>query len=728
MSGVSRDQPQVVDGTYAVERRLGSGGMGSVFQVRHLNLGKVFALKLIHPKMLSSQDGLKRFEVEARALGRLDHPAIVRVTDYGFDRTGDGAPFLVMEHLVGETLKERLEREGAMAPELALPLLEAVAEGLDFAHRQGILHRDLKPGNVILAESAAGAPQARIVDFGLARFLGEQAEPAGTRTGGWRAAAAAPALRDPVRGDDDNTLALAPEEDGGSLEPPAAPATAPSPPTGLTQAGIVVGTAGYMAPEVADREATSPASDIYSFGVLAYEVLAGARPFSGSVMALLRAHVFDAPPPPSKVNPALPPELDAPLLAPLAKDPRRRPQTAGAVVRALVAGWARARERRFRARELPRRAFVALLIAVGAALLMGAVGGWGPVEDLEGRLVDLRFRLAAPRLPSPRLALALLDDATLEADPSDRLIADYHDEVAEVLGKALEAGAVGVGLDVVTDLPSWREALTPLLLEHHERVVLALHWDGERERYKGQELVEGSVTVVLGENAAAAMLGLVNLDQDRDGTVRRSRPGWRDAGAGVRPAFAARVATIASGSPLTTEAAEGPFWVDYRVDWRSLPHWSWHQLAEVIATRPEAVRGRFLLVGGDIEGYGDTGYPLPHRDGRLGAVPGVVVQSLIACTLLDGCPVRGPVLWVPASSCVLLFPLALAVLWWRSPAAALALCGAALLLHAVVALVLFIGAARVVPVAAVVVVYPLAIAVALALRWLLPSRADGRTS
>ena len=204
--------------------------------------------------------------------------------------------------------------------------------------------------------------------------------------------------------------------------------------------------------------------------------------------------------------------------------------------------------------------------------------------------------------------------------------------------------------------------------------------------------------------------------------------GWRDTEGGVRPTFAARVVEIIGGSPLPREAAEREFWVDYRVDWQAIPSWSWRELGGVIRRQPEALAGRFLLVGGDIEGYGDTSYPLPHRAGRPGEAPGVVVQGLIANTLLDGCPVHGPVWWVPVLSCSLLFPLGLAILWWRSPAVALALCAVALVAHLAVALALFMWGGAVVPVAAVAAVYPVAMAGTLALRWVLPSRADGRRS
>ncbi len=742
-----RPEPRLVDGTYALEECLGTGGMGSVYRARHVLLNKAFALKLIHPKMLTSQDGLRRFEVEAKALGRLDHPSIVRVTDYGVDEGGGGAPYLVMEYLEGETLKDLIERQGAVAPETAMPLLEAVAEGLDYAHGQGILHRDLKPHNVILARDPSGRVQAKIVDFGLARFVLGVAERVvgqavhsglfdvedlsaaldGAETADTMALARGAGASDgrPVAGSaraDDVGVALG----GGELS-----AIDGSVPTGLTQAGTLVGTAGYMAPEIADREGATPASDVYSFGVVAYELLVGKKPFTGSFMALLRAHVFDPPPVPSAVNPALPAELDAPILAPLAKVPAERPPSAGEVVRRLREAWEARCERRWRARELPRRVVAAAAIAALAAALAVVSSGWPVLEDLEGRLVDLRFGLSGARPPDDRLALALLDDATLDTDPARRRIVDYDQEVAAVLGRVLQAGALGVGIDMV--LPDyWRDAFEPLLLAYPDRVALALHWDRDTARYRGAELAEGPVTILLGPERAAGLFGLANLDQDADGVVRRMRQHLRDEGGVARPVFARKVASIvreASPDPGENGGQEvdpGRFWVDYRVDWRSIPRWSWKDLAALAAERPDRLRGLFLMVGGDIEGYGDTAYPLSHPRGLPREAPGVVVQALLVNTLLDGQPLRGPVLWPSGLALAALLPLSLAVLWLRRLARALLLVGSALAAFAGLAFALFVAAQQVVPVAAVALVYPLAAAAALALRWRLPLRPGSR--
>ena len=207
----------VLDGTYEVEATLGYGGMGAVYRVRHKGLRRTFAAKLIHPRVANDPRFLERFTREAEALGRLKHPHIVDVTDFGVDHDGARA-YLVMEYLQGETLERRL-RAGPLTPNVALPIFDAVGSALDHAHRQGVLHLDLKPGNILLAEDGSGALRAKILDFGLAQFVSVD----GADTG---------------------------------------EGTAP------------IGTPPYLAPELLEGNRPGPAADIYALGVL---MLRGAR-------------------------------------------------------------------------------------------------------------------------------------------------------------------------------------------------------------------------------------------------------------------------------------------------------------------------------------------------------------------------------------------------------------------------------------------------------------------
>jgi len=743
MAGNGEPEPSMIDSTYALEDCLGRGGMGSVYRARHVHLNKAFALKLIHPKLLTSTDSLRRFEVEAKALGRLNHPSIVRVTDFGIDRSSGDTPYLVMEFLEGESLKDVLEERGALDPEEALDILEAIAEGLDYAHSQGILHRDLKPQNVILAYDKSGRRQVKIVDFGLARFTIGASERAVV---GAVHSALFPLLPSDLDEDSAHTRAIEGSgsqvglvsgtqtrttEDGGTLTAEELLGSAGLFPSGQTQAGTLVGTAGYMAPEVADREAATPASDIYSFGVLGYEMLVGKRPFKGSFMALLRAHVFDQPPTPSTVNPALSGELDEAILAPLAKEPAGRPGSAGEVVARLREAWDRLRLARWRARERPRRLVISVAVTVGTALLGVIAGLVGPIQDLENRLVDSRFRHSAPRAPSPQLAIAVLDDASLDARPDLTLI-EYNEEFARVLGPAFAAGVVGVGLDFLAP-KQWGESaiFERFVLEHSDRLVLGMHSDQDDQNLVGDEFAEGLITAALGEEGAAQLFGYTNLTLDRDGAVRRVPPGWIDNRGRWQPLLSARIASIVLGSEVPDEARDDAFWVDYRIDWRQIPRWSWSELELVIEREPEALTGRFLIVGSDIEGFADSSFPLPHPAGMPEHAPGVVLQALMANTLLDSRPIRGPLRWVTPVVACLMFPFVLMTLWSERALPSLSAWLLFVIGFAAAGYVLFLWHAVMVKLAPVLVVFPLAMAAGVALRWTLPARpvrsVSGRT-
>ena len=164
--------PLLLDGKYLIEGSLGQGGMGFVYRARHIELKRLFALKLLQPHKAQRPEYLARFHLEAEALGRLNHPNIVQVTDFGVDsRWG---PYLVMECIEGSSLSESIRDKGMLPLHEALPILGSIARALDYAHDSGILHRDLKPSNVLLFTNSAGHRDAKIVDFGIA-FLLERA-------------------------------------------------------------------------------------------------------------------------------------------------------------------------------------------------------------------------------------------------------------------------------------------------------------------------------------------------------------------------------------------------------------------------------------------------------------------------------------------------------------------------------------------------------------------------
>ncbi len=275
-------------GPYEVLSPLGAGGMGEVYRARDTRLDRTVAIKVL-PEHLSATADLKaRFEREARAISSLNHPHICILYDIGEQ---DGVDYLVMEHLEGETLAARLER-GALPSAEVLRYAGEIADALDKAHRQGLIHRDLKPGNVMLTKAGA-----KLLDFGLARIVASAAPP-------------------------------------GSM-PGSAPAASmlltqrPTVATPLTGAGMIVGTFQYMAPEQLDGGEADARSDIWAFGATVYEMATARKAFSGHSQASLIASILkEQPRPIAEIEPLTPPGLDRIVQRCLAKDPDERWQSA----------------------------------------------------------------------------------------------------------------------------------------------------------------------------------------------------------------------------------------------------------------------------------------------------------------------------------------------------------------------------------------------------------------
>jgi serine/threonine protein kinase len=270
------ERPGTVDGRrlggrYRAGALLATGGMGEVWAARDLLLDRPVAVKVLGGALAGDGRAAERLRREARAAARLDHPNIARVLDLGEQ---DGRPYLVMELLEGESLAGRIDRAGAMAPAEAARVVAAVADALEAAHRAGVIHRDVKPGNVFLTS----AGEVKVLDFGIASAAGE---------------------------------------------------------TDLTT-GALLGTAAYLAPERALGQPATPAADVYSLGVVLYELLAGRRPFEcGSDIELAMAHVNAQPASLGLVAPSTPPSLVTACEQALAKDPAARPPSAAAFARLL---------------------------------------------------------------------------------------------------------------------------------------------------------------------------------------------------------------------------------------------------------------------------------------------------------------------------------------------------------------------------------------------------------
>ncbi|MEI7892245.1 MAG: serine/threonine-protein kinase [Myxococcales bacterium] len=271
----------VVDGKYRIVSVIGVGGMGVVYEAEHLFLDRSVALKVLHPRYQDVHEAAQRFLREARTLGRIGHRSIVQVLDGGFV---DGTtPYLVMERLVGENLAQRILRRQALRLEQVVVVLREVLKGLSAAHAKGIIHCDLKPENVFLAERAIQRRAIKILDFGIARMITAIPEDTGDRS-------------------------------------------------------RTYGTPEYMSPEQIRGGVIDTRTDLYGVGVVAYEALTGRPPFPADTE--VRRDVFktilrDPPPAPIGLRDPIPPPLTALLLQLLAKDPNLRPASAVDVICAL---------------------------------------------------------------------------------------------------------------------------------------------------------------------------------------------------------------------------------------------------------------------------------------------------------------------------------------------------------------------------------------------------------
>lgn len=269
---------EVVPGTkYLVVSQIGQGGMGSVYEVEHVELGKRFVLKALLDQFCQRQDLVQRLRNEWRSLGRLEHPHIVSVSDAGV--AGNGAPYYVMERLYGESLAGALGRLGRFSLEDSLRIAAEVLEGLGAAHEIGIVHRDVKPPNIFVTQSGV----AKLLDFGIAKLT-----------------------------------------DGASVE--------------LTGRGIAIGTPRYMSPEQAAGERVDGRADLYAVGLVMFEMLSGCGPFDGCEShEVFLAHLTRQPPRLGELVAGIPSELDEFVATLLAKRPADRPQTAGEAAACLRA-------------------------------------------------------------------------------------------------------------------------------------------------------------------------------------------------------------------------------------------------------------------------------------------------------------------------------------------------------------------------------------------------------
>jgi serine/threonine protein kinase len=330
---------EILDAKYRIDRQLGSGGMGNVYLATHLGTTRVVAVKVIAPRWAAEPQFLSRFQREAQACGRLRHPNIVNVTDFGIAVVSRRQiPYLVMELLDGQTLSSFQETHPRPLLPLVAELLDQVSLALDEAHRHGIVHRDLKPDNLWLEPNRRGGYTVKVLDFGVAKMklAGDPQSPHPPDTGIAHTPLPPGATLETV------AMAPSPAPQVNSFSVPAdavetiALANAGSNPSsdafgsdgGHTMPGSMVGTPAYMSPEQALGEDADFRSDIYSLAVVAYGLVCGRLPFTGKTSGeLLRFHQESNPEPPARAAQA-PRDVSNVILSGLARDPRARPSSA----------------------------------------------------------------------------------------------------------------------------------------------------------------------------------------------------------------------------------------------------------------------------------------------------------------------------------------------------------------------------------------------------------------
>ncbi len=502
---------EVLARRFRIVRFLASGGMGEVYEAEDIELSERVALKTIRIGSNDSDAALERFRREVQLSRKVTHPSVCRVFDLAHDDTpGRRVTFLTMQFLHGETLATRLRRVGRMSTDEALPLALELADALNAAHRAGIVHRDFKPGNVILVPSETG-DHAVVTDFGLAILSAAQ----------------------------DSTTR-----------------------TSLTVAGAVVGTLAYMAPEQLRGAEVTPAADIYALGVVLYEMVTGSRPFA-SEHPMLEANrrLTENPPSPRRVNPGLPPAWERVILRCLERDPQHRFRSAADVASSLQGKRVRLRTR---SRRLAAAIIAAacLLIAAAAMLPRFVIT---PVKQRRSVAV-LRFKNITNRSDTEWVSTELSEGLrtqlasagqvrTISGEETTALERDFSLAGFDSLGKTTLAKLHRVGADIVI-LGSYADAGKAAQSGIHLNLQIQDTASGDTIGSLTADGTEGEISRLVSETGRRLRmkLGLADVDAGKERELAAAQPSAEAA-----PAYAAgleklRAFDAVSARPLLADA------------------------------------------------------------------------------------------------------------------------------------------------------------------------------
>ena len=371
---------RTLDGKYLIDSKLGAGGMGTVYQGTRLHIGDSVAIKILHKDTISDIQAAERFRREAQATSRLKHPNAVSIYDFGI--TGDSLAYIVMELVEGKSLRRIIKRQGQLSPHAVDEILGQICDALDEAHRNNMIHRDIKPDNIIVNTSPSGL-RVKVLDFGIAKLHNISS---------------------------------------GMID--------------LTATGSVMGTPQYMSPEQCMDEALDGRSDVYSLGIVLYEALTGRVPFtSTTATAVAVAQVNQKPPPLRALNPSISPILEAVVMHALEKKRELRPQSAGALAQewhVAVSGVPTTAMPSMRGTN--QHELIATIMAPATPLY-----GTGAVDS--GTMPSFPSGIDTSSFPSQINTPAFLQTATASKSRSDMLPLIIGIAVAFAL---LAAGAIGL--------------------------------------------------------------------------------------------------------------------------------------------------------------------------------------------------------------------------------------------------------------------------------------------